>query len=441
MRRLFYIGTGVFLLCMLLVSCDSDSDPNSGIIPTSDSLQLRYTDTTTLITFIEYDSLIRTDATERVLLGNYWDPVFGKTSSSFYSTFTIAQSFTSNNSMIVDSVILTMRADGGYGDLSKFTGYQVLQVFEVTEPIPDAPTIGYNSSTSFNYNPVPIATYGYAPQFFPFGNDPAAIRIKLNPTFANRFFQEDTINSLNVREYIRGIYVRIDPAVANVQAPGQGGIAYFKLNSDVSNLKVYYRIGSTPQSPLKFPMGTTSNTRVNIFKHGYSLAEGADPALLTKLSDSTNTTANDKLYIQSIQGIRIKVKMPYLQHYQDSGKIIVNRAEFVIPVDPTQDFHLYDEPDGIMAYTIGSDKKIRVMDDIYYTYYDGAYNPTTLEYKIVLTQYIQQVLNNESIAHEFYFDIPIFSKYTDAFRLILNSTEHATNPMRLNLTYTRIPSL
>ncbi len=423
---------------MAISSCESDSDPNAGIIGSEDSLQLRFNDTTTLVAFIEKDDTLRSDGTERVLLGSYYDPIFGKTSSSFYSSFTMAQSFVSNANMQIDSVILTMRADGGYGDLSKFTGYQVLQVFEVTEDIPTAPADGYNFTTNFNYNPIPVATFGYAPQFFPLGTEPGAIRIKLNPTIANRFFQGDTINSGNIGDYLKGIYVRIDPAVESMQSPGMGGIAYFKLNSDVSNLKIYYNESGVAKLALKFPMATSANRRINKFEHYNYLT--ADPALIAKLNDTNNTVASDKLYIQAMQGIRVKVKMPHLLNYLDSGKVIVNKAEFVIPVDATQDFQLYAAPGNIMAYIIGSDGRVRLMDDIYYTYYDSFYNPTTQEYKIVITQYMQQVLNG-AITGEFYLDIPVLSKNTDAYRLVINSPEHATNPLRLNLTYTRIPTL
>src|SRR5690349_6624293 len=131
MRRLPHFLTGIFLLLCVMESCTSETDPNSGVIPTSDSLLLRFSDTTTLTAFIETDDTLRTDATERVLLGSMYDPVFGKSTSSFYSTFTIAQTFTYDplSSYTIDSVVLTMRADGGYGDLSNYTGYQVLEVF------------------------------------------------------------------------------------------------------------------------------------------------------------------------------------------------------------------------------------------------------------------------------------------------------------------------
>lgn len=446
MNRLYYFLTGAFIFFAALVSCTSDSDPNSGIIPTTDSLLLRFTDTTTLVAFIEKDSTLRTDATERVLLGSYYDPIFGKTTSSFYSTFTIAQSFSdSTSTVVVDSVVLTMRYDGGYGDLSKFTGYQILQVFEVTEDIPIPPTIGYNSNTSFTYNPIPIATYGYAPQFFSAGTEPAAIRIKINPSFANRFLGATVINSINIRDYIKGIYVRIDPAVTNMQSSGQGGIAYFKLNSDVSHLNIHYHLAGNPGT-LKLPMGTTSNRRINIFTHDASISSPAyslaytDPAFWTKLNDSTNTIASDKLYIQTMEGTRVKVKMPYLKNYLDSGKIIINRAELVIPIDNTQDIQLYALPGNIMTYTLGSDGKVRLMDDIFYTYYDSYYNPATKEYKIVISQYLQQVING-NITSVFYIDIPVLSKHTDAYRLVIHSAEHATKPLKLNLTYTRIPTL
>ncbi len=415
-------------------SCEGEPDLNSGIIPTTDSLLLRFNDTTTLVAFIQKDDTIRTDATERVLLGSYYDPIFGRTTSSFYSTFTAAQSFSSTVNDI-DSIVLTLKADGGYGDLSKFTGYQVLEVFEVTEDIPVPPSGGYSSHTTFSYNPIPIGTYGFVPQFFPLGNEPAAIRIKINPSFGSRFFQGDTINSTNVRDFIKGIYVRISPLVTQSQPSGTGGIAYFKLNSDVSHMIIYHGNG---QGQIKLPMGTSSNYRINKFYHDYTLFS-ANLSFLQKLGDSTNTTASDKLYIQGMEGVRVKVKMPYLSNYLDSGKVIVNKAELVIPIDNTQDFALYENPGNILTYTLASDGKIRLMDDIYFVYYDSYYNATTQEYKVVITQYIQQVLNGGDVASEFYIDIPVLSKYTSAFRLVINSPEHATKPLKLNLTYTRIP--
>ena len=56
MKRLhhfFNYAVGVILITIISAACTSDSDPNTGIIPTTDSLQLRFTDTTTLVAFIE----------------------------------------------------------------------------------------------------------------------------------------------------------------------------------------------------------------------------------------------------------------------------------------------------------------------------------------------------------------------------------------------------
>ncbi len=442
MKRLNIFLVWLVGISITLVSCTTENDPNNGIIPVSDSLQLRFTDTTTLQAHIVQDDTLRTDNTDRGILGSYHDPIFGRTTSSFYSTFTSSQSFIGNSSYILDSVILTLRADGGYGDLSKFTGYQVLQVFEVTETIGTAPATGYNSTDSFDCAPVPLATFGFAPQFFSQGTEPAAIRIKLNTSFGNRFFNNDTINATNLNEYLKGIYVRIDPSIYNIQGIGNGGIVYFKLNNDVSALKVHYHECPTcttaaERRTVKFPMSSSANKRINIFRHNYT---NADAAFMAKLNDTNNTVASDKLYIQSLQGIRIKVKMPYLKSYLDSGDVIVNRAEFIIPVDPSQNYQLYKEPANIMAYTLNSSGQVRLMDDIFYVYYDSYYNTATQEYKIVLTQYVQQVLNGGNVPSEFYFDIPVLAKNTDAFRLVINSPEHFTKPMKLNLTYTRIPT-
>lgn len=433
MKRVLFIFTAILIGSSLLVSCESEADPNDGIIPVTDSLLLRFTDTTTLIGFIEKDDTLRTDITEYVILGSCHDPVFGKSRASFYSTFTMVQSVSSSSTQI-DSIILTLKAEGGYGDLSKFTGYQVLRVYEVTEDIPTPPTEGYHSYTSFATNPVPIATYGFVPQFFPFGTTPNCIRIPINPAFGTRLFQGDTINSTNIRDYIKGIYVTIDPAVTQNQPSGTGGFAYFKLNSDVSNMTIYVH-GNNPD--VKLPMGTSSNYRFNVYNHDRSFA---DPAFNAKLADTNNTTASDKLYIQAMEGTRVKIKMPYIKSYLDSGKVIVNKAELIIPIDATQNLSLYKNPGNILTYMLSEDRKLVLMDDVIYNYYDSFYDATKQQYRVVITQYIQQVLNDEARSSEFYIDIPVGSKNSNAFRLVINSCEHATNPIKLNLTYTRIPT-
>lgn len=432
MKRVVFILTALFLGSSLMISCESEADPNDGIIPVTDSLLLRYSDTTTLIGFIEKDDTLRTDVTEFVILGSCHDPVFGKSTASFYSTFTMVQSVSSSTA-VIDSIILTLKSEGGYGDLSKFTGYQMLRVYEVTEDITTPPADkGYNSYTSFAKNPVPIATYGFVPQFFPFGTTPACIRIPINPSFGTRLFQGDTINSTNIRDYIKGIYVTIDPAITASQPPGTGGFAYFKLNSDVSNMTIYLH----DQPDIRLPMGTSSNYRFNHFEHDRSFA---DPAFISKLADTNNTTASDKLYIQGMEGTRVKIKMPYLKSYLDSGKVIVNKAELIIPIDASQNLTLYRNPGNLLTYMLSADRKVVLMEDVIYNYYDSYYDAVKQQYHFVITQYIQQVLNDEARSSEFYIDIPVGSKNTNAFRVVINSCEHATNPIQLNLTYTRIP--
>lgn len=440
MKRLVKVWLLVPALVWGLFSCEEANDPPTDL--PVDSLLLRFSDTTTIRAHIERDDTLRTDATERVILGSYYDPVFGKTTSAFYSTFTIAQTFVKQSGSIVDSVILTLRHDGDYGDVTKLNSYQVLQVFELTEEIPEPPDEGYNSTTSFNYDPVPIATQGFVPQFATFGNDPAAIRIRINPAFASRFFAEDTVNSSNIKDLVKGIYVRIDPNTTASQSIGQGGLSYFKLTSDVSRLQIFYHVPpANDVLDIKLSMGTTFNYRFSVFDHDNDYLNTADPALQTKLADTTNTVISDKLYIQALEGIRVKVSFPYLSSYKDSGNVIINKAELIIPIDESQDIDKYKLPGNILTYTLDSERKVDLMDDINYTYYDSYYNDVDKDFKVVITQYLQQIINDENVEKSFYIDIPILSKYTDGYRIVIHSAEHAIKPIKLNLTYTRIPSL
>lgn len=432
----------ILLFSMALAGCSGEYDNPGGIIPPEDLLNAIYTDTTSIKAHIEKDDTVYTSTSNRGMLGSYYDPVFGRTSSSFFTTFNTGYNqILSGGQGIVDSVVLVLRADGVYGDATKYNSYQVAEVYEVTDkiPVPGDDDNGYSSYNlnDFHYNPVPIGVQGFAPQFFTFNNEPAQLRIRLNNSIGERFMQLDTIKPDTIQHFLKGIYVKISDNTINSQAPKQGAICYFNLASDVSKIVIYLH---TPSIPTSFPLNLVSsgsgNVHFSVYKHQFNTS--TDPGFSTKLSDTTDASVQ-YLYAQSLQGIRTHIRFPGLMNLIDTQSVIINKAELIIPVDDiNQDLTLYPPSANILTYRYTDDGLIQPFTDLSYSYYDSYYDSDNKQFRVVITQYLQKIISGDIPNDGFYLDIPIGNKNTDAYRVVFHSPQHATRPMKLNLIYTRI---
>lgn len=427
----------IFLLAGLLSSCSEDDQTDPGIIPTEDLLNAKYSDTTTLQLFVLEDDTVRTDNARYGTLGSIYDPEFGRTKASFFSTINVAQKYENlGTNPVLDSIVLILRYRSTYGDGTKFNGYQVVEVMEVTEPIipVSSDSTGYNSFSQLSVHPVPVASQGFAPKFVSLPNQGTALRVRLNNSFGQRFINADSITSNNVRTLLQGIQVRIASYLS--QSAGQGGIIQFDLLSDISRIAIYFHNDENPGG-LEMKLLTTgsSNIRFNQFQHEYSST--ATTELINQLNSATPINSS-RFFIQSGQGIRARVAFPHLKNYISDGKVIVNKAELIIPADEMQDYALYPAPANLITYTLNEDGTYNLTDDFQFAYYDSYYDNVNKQYRIVISQHIQQVLEGNYETDELYLDVPLLSKNTDVNRAVLHSPSHPVRKMKLHLVYTPV---
>lgn len=429
----------ILILCFFLsgiYSCEDNTNTDPGIIPPEDLLNAIFSDTTTIRAYTVYDDTVRTDNARYAALGSYYDPVFGRTTASFFTTFNVAQSYQNfGTNPVFDSIVLILRFRGTYGDAKKLNGYQVAEVFEVTQDIP-ADSAGYNSFSSISYNPVPLATKGFVPIFTSFANEGTQFRIKLNNAFGQQFLNVDSLTANNVRSLIKGLHVRISPQTITSQAPGQGAIVFFDLLSEVSRLAVYFHNDENPEG-LELKMITTgsSNIRFNQFNHDYAGTAAAD--LIAQLNNPDDPAAT-RLFLQSGQGLRVKLEFPHILNYAANQKIIINKAELIVPADDATDYFLYPAPLNLVNYTLNSDGSYNLVDDFQFSYYDSFWDDINKQFKIRITQHIQQIIDGTYNVDALYLDTPILSKNTDVNRVVVFGPKHPLRPLKLHLVYTPV---
>jgi len=400
------VGANFFLIlsgCVaaLLSSCNNASVIGLNVQPNNIRLNVNFIDTTTLITKtvltgpIETDQLVTQSITSDALIGTYWDPVFGKTSASFYTQLRVnAYNPSFGTNPIVDSVILYLvYYDSSYYGQTPFVP-QNINVSVITGSFANATpyysndslSVGADLANSFSFIPNPFDSVTIngavsAPQLI----------IHLAPSFGQEILNnpDNLTDSATFQNFLQGLYITTQNTTGlNV---GQGNIFRFQMGNAGTNLIVYYH--NNIASSLSFGFTFNSVSRFSNFKHNYS---GIDPTLAPQLGN-TPPVQDDIVFIQPMAGTRVKIQMPYLMNWLSQGKIGINQAQLVITANtsPLYPLTTFVEPPTLVVYGINDDGTIYSLPDVGEgaTYFGGTYNTTTYQYTFNIARYIQQVLD------------------------------------------------
>jgi hypothetical protein len=207
---------GMLFLAMTLFSCGTDSDAGEFVVG-SDYLavgnKVILIDTMTVeMSTINFDSLI-TSGKNRILIGSYEDPIYGKVKSNSY--FQLASdsyslkndgSDTESTNYVFDSISMILKYDKYYyGDTTKVQTFNIHRLTEKVKPNTNDKNF-YNNSV-LNYSDESLGNILYKPR--PAGKD--SINIKMSSTFGAALFQKlkkrEITDFDSFSEYLKGLVV------------------------------------------------------------------------------------------------------------------------------------------------------------------------------------------------------------------------------------------
>ncbi len=387
LKRLFIYS----LIPTIFLSCNKRPDTVGLNLVGTDKLGVEFDTTLPATAFSSIEDSVITDGTSLNLLGSMYTDGFGLTNASFYAQLRLhATSPAFGQNPHGDSAFLTMVYTGKYGNIT--TPLNV-KVFELTDDIYNAPDSNYFSNTVLNYSTL-YADYSFVPNL----TDSVLIdtikyapelKIPLNSDFMNKILQAYTVDSSYLTssdefvKYLKGIYVKTEP----VTSPGDGSILYFNLLNLRSNVTIYYN--DTSSFELVFNI---NSQRIGKFEHDYSLS--SDPDFKNQLLNKDTTLGSEKLYLQSLAGIKTTVKFPDLQDMINSGhKYVVNEARLTLPVYGTTE----DLPasSSLILLAQNANGTLVITDDQQEgaTYFGGSYDEASQSYQFRISFYIQKLLN------------------------------------------------
>ncbi len=440
LRRYYLLPAALFVvLTFSLLSCkDEDNEVGLDIQPPGDELKLVSTDTATVIAYSRLVDSVKTDETSVSLLGSLLDPVFGRTTASFYTQFRLAKTaFSLGENPGADSLILSLAYDDYYGDTNAVL---TLKIYEMAERI--YLDSSYFSKNSVDIKPTLLAQKTFTPDFrndVVVGEDTLDPHLRVNMGELTQELVDKLLNapedSLETNDsflnYFHGLYLTVEPASSN------GIIIYFDLLSTLSQMTLYYHNDSGDSLEFGYVLNS-SCARFGRFVHDYGLGE---TGFRNQVAYGDTALGRELCYVQAMGGVKTHIDFPHIRSFYDNGKIALNEARLFLktheaaPALPVADFVVLVANDGKGGFSILPEQTEGS------GYFGGYYDKYAGGYWFRITETIQDLMRSEEPRYGF--DLYLSGGAINAERVLITGTDpqdplNQENRMKLVLTYTLI---
>jgi len=452
-RGFFRLSSHMFLLwafalVVFLPSCNEVDSIGLDLI--ENRIQLSTSDTVTVVAYTQKEDSLSVTGAEFHLLGFTSDPVFGKINASIYTealptSLPASVVSISPDSLVVDSVVLSLAYAGYAGDLQ--TSFNV-RVHELAEIIPldsiySNKTLDTKRELTLN-NPV-LQPINPADTMY-IGEDsivaPAHVRLNMDEDFGRRFILHiDSLNELDAgystndqfREYFKGFLIEVD------EPDAPGAMLYFNLASSFSRFQVYYRaLGSETQYAFAMPLGDALGRR---FSHFDNFQDQFSSSLITAQLQGDTLQGDSLLFVQSMATYRTKIQLPHLTQFIEDrdNEIAINSARLILPVEesllPDSTFKALslilfaEDPETPGRFVNLEDQFVAA------GYFGGNLDEENSNYTFNITKHLQSILDDPTRITPLY--LRVSGSFQNAGRIVLNGPKRE-NPMRLEIHYTQI---
>lgn len=404
-----------------------------------------FSDTLTLrCTIQREDSLVTSDRSSTApyfLCGVLDDPYFGKTSADIYTLFQPGVPSALKNTLRFDSIVLYLRYNsaGIYGDTTQPQTLLVQRVDEgsllnlngtyySSQSLPAGTEIGRRG----NFIPKPSAL----DSLFSSTSRGAYLRVRLDDSFGQEMMGYDSLTlavDSSFYRKIRGLKISCSTGAT------PGAMLAFNLNDEnFSRIRLYYTESDTISRT--FDYFFQGSNKFSGFTHDYgSSAAGQQIGL----------EANDLLYLQGAQGLKVKVEIPYIDQLEN---IAINKADLIFTINNSlpNDIAILKPSNQLVFSKLVADTTFDLIQDVYnsinntggYTGFGGSPNQETgniYRYHQNLSDYLQALVDLPSGSDikkkTIYLNVNLQGR--TAMRSILYGPKSTTFPAKLELKYTK----
>ena len=414
LRNIFKLSLLLLVIAGLFDGCKKDDGTLGLSVYDGEVLDADIITISNFNIYSHQEDSVSTDERSKLLLGSYYDPVFGSVKAEFAAQF-LLNSFNVEfgNNPQADSVKLRLKCVGYYG--TDTTTVQTFKVYRLTQTL-ERDSIYYSNTDISTMVDLanPIAEYSVA-----FNPNSGYLEIPLPVELGNELLGDTSIYTDNetFTQSFNGLYV----AAENVNSGGS--VYYFSpLAEDGVVLTVYFHNDSLDSLDYNYYV-TQKSAYFNLYYHDYTGTE-----VETYIQDSV--VSGDFAYVQAAAGVKTIVDISPLLSFRDSGTVGINKAELVLDVDTSQNNGL-EPPERLLLEIIDDNDSFDPPYDYWMNdyYFNGYYDATLGQYRFVITQYAQELLKGIQTGTK----LKIFPEATKtiARRVVLKKD------FKLNVVYTK----
>ena len=416
MSKKFFLSLGL-LLMLLPVAC-TEKESDLGV-----NLQDPYTrysgtrDTVSVEACTVFDDSLSTAGYTAAVFGNYNDAVFGKCQATIYSQIALASTSTGINlsdEVVIDSVKMTLVIDTACPIMPE-DGQRTLRVIvnQLAEPL--KADSGY-----FSFQQLPEGETCFFDDDVVFEGDSLVLKLRENIFTVLK----QNCSSADFLERTKGFSLKMADTSMTMLA----------VNFSATNTRItlYYHTATSEGLTFVFPLNSNA-ARTMYYRHDYTGT--AIAPIASHAQESVDGSA--MLYLEPLGGTKLRLNMqPFLDAFRAKHpSAVIHYAELLLPVyDPTSENYplrllaLKRKADGSSVYVTDAD----VLTNNYtYAGFDGYYHPDKHQYRMRVTQHLQELLRE---GKDYGTEIIIDARRSSAFRTVLNGSM-AADPIRIEFIY------
>jgi hypothetical protein len=368
------------ILLTATISCSKDPVKiGLGLLPDSDFIEIWSTDTVGVKAYTMYNEESLSADSTRMIAGSIYDSYFGTTYCDFVTQLRVMTPWPAKQ-FTVDSVMLVFLPSKVSGDT---TAVHYLRIYETGTVLTD---------TTDYYSAQDPDTINFLGQYLlPKLVADQSVAIKLD-SWVGDYLMRDTTKFYPAadfyKEFFKGLYFGIKSETNSILIEMD---ASQSASIEPLGLTVYYRTDTVRYS-YSF-VATHRAVNYNRFTHDRTTA---DPD--KQIVHVNDLVADTAVYLQTYQGVYVKLDMPSLEAFRGVDNLAVNKARILAPVlIDGETYKKSNLPDRIyVRYRNSEGRELPIPDLIHdVSFMDGTYSSEKDCYVFNITSFVQNYLNGE----------------------------------------------
>ncbi len=421
-NRKLLSAAGIITLLILNACNDDPTFLGRDLLPASDDIRASFTDDIDIDTYTETSQPVLTSANPSILLGSYYDSIFGYSRADFISRLEVRPT-TFETDFLVDSMILSLKFDSFFGDS---LNSQTIRIYELTDTL-SLDTIYYSDfSPEGKYNPVELASGIISAK-------DTLVNFYIEDEDLIRRFEEAPDSVFNdpadFYDFFYGFYISTE------DGNSPGAIKFLDLTSTDTKFSMYYHLVDSTEA-LEMMMGIGEVTpKANIFYHDYSNSRVGRFLDMPEKEDTL-------MYVSSMAGVNTRISFPGIEEWLALKPIAINKARLIIPVEDSASIGIPENqfPPKLSLFSFDQDDSYdflydyRIDNSNNKNFFDGNYDPVEEAYAFNIGVHLQSFIQGD-IENMNMILVSGQSSLT-ANRVVLKGPGANERGMELQITYT-----